>query len=236
MPYRGRSKKRTYRRRPRRRRYRSRRRAVPRPISRIPGLPPTMVVRFRYNSDSTLNAAAGAIAVRNYRANSCNDPDSTGFGTQPLMWDNFAALYGQARVLYSDVTTRFTANSESVAGSAGYCGVSLVTPTDVLRPQNVIVYPRTKHSMISTPEGGKPFAVVKYKYMAKRWSGRKVLNNDQLSFIPDTGSSGTIPLQEAFFAIWYRAVDTAFDPGTIYINTTLTYTIMFSQPIVQQDS
>ncbi len=68
-----------------------------------PGLPERQVLTFGYADCKQITAGAGAANGNLYRLNSLFDPDLSGVGSQPIMHDQMAALYGRYRVLYADV-------------------------------------------------------------------------------------------------------------------------------------
>ena len=59
---------------------------------------------LRYVDVITIDPGAAATASHVFRANSLFDPDATGTGHQPLMFDEYAELYGEYRVLSSKIT------------------------------------------------------------------------------------------------------------------------------------
>lgn len=79
------------------RRPRTRRQAIP---NRVPNaLPDRMVFEVGYADSKQITAGAGAANGNQYRLNSLFDPDLSGVGSQPILNDNLAQLYGRYRVL-----------------------------------------------------------------------------------------------------------------------------------------
>lgn len=76
------------------------------------GFPDKAVTRVRYADVFDLSGAAGAIGLNQFRMNSCNDPDLTGVGHQPMWYDQWcnaagSAPYSRYRVIGSKITARF---------------------------------------------------------------------------------------------------------------------------------
>ncbi len=78
------------------------RRAEIRPSTLIGGFPDSSVVTLRYAQK--LNLTSSSIPVDQvFRANGPYDPDYTGTGSQPNMWDNWTAVYNRYRVISSSI-------------------------------------------------------------------------------------------------------------------------------------
>lgn len=94
---------------------------------------PKRVVRLGYQGKFvTTEASAGSGAVAQYRLNSLYDPDAFGTGSQPLWFDQLAAMYGQFRVLRAHVHLE-TYNAESAPAQLGvYASSTLTSPSDPL--------------------------------------------------------------------------------------------------------
>ena len=59
------------------------------------GLPEAMKMKFRYNgfSDDPTTLAANGVARVTWRLSNPTDPNYTGLGHQPMLWDQFTTLY-----------------------------------------------------------------------------------------------------------------------------------------------
>jgi hypothetical protein len=88
-------------------------------------IPPRMRVAMKYTDVISLTSSAGAARLTGsqweFRLNSLYDPDKSGSGHQPYMYDQFAALYGRYRVDRVDIQI------EAIASPAtSHCITALV--------------------------------------------------------------------------------------------------------------
>lgn len=70
------------------------------------GLPDRLFVKLKYTTLVQLTSVVGAIARNVFRGNSCYDPDLTGAGNQPYLFDQWSALYSEYIVHGSRCTVK----------------------------------------------------------------------------------------------------------------------------------
>ena len=80
---------------------------------RIYGFPNSIITKLRYCTTYQITAAAGAMAVNVFLANSIFDPDYTGVGHQPLWRDSFASIYNHYVVLGSKINVTYGSDSNA---------------------------------------------------------------------------------------------------------------------------
>lgn len=98
-------KRRMIQRKRRRKRRTKRANVIPRLTFYSGGIPPQMVVRFKYSQTIALNPSSLLpITTWVFRANSLYDPDSTGTGHQPYLFDFWSQVYKRYTVLGSKMT------------------------------------------------------------------------------------------------------------------------------------
>lgn len=84
--------------------FRRKRRATPRRKPRVTTLLKNKTnAHLRYVTSIALDAGAAGITNHVFRANSVFDPDESGVGHQPLMFDEYTVLYEQYRVLSAKI-------------------------------------------------------------------------------------------------------------------------------------
>lgn len=88
--------------------------------------PDQKLVRLRYHTLITLDAGVGLIAQHQFRMNSAFDPDYTGTGHQPMLYDQYAALYNRYCVLKTHMIARAIV-SNNTSGVPGLMGILIST-------------------------------------------------------------------------------------------------------------
>ncbi len=66
----------------------------------ITGIDPHKYMSLKYVTNLSVNIAAGVAVQQTFNLNSIFDPDRTGVGHQPYLYDQMAALYNRYRVLH----------------------------------------------------------------------------------------------------------------------------------------
>lgn len=72
-------------------------------IKQPSGLPDRLFVKLRYREQLSFAQAIGALSENVYRGNSIFDPDQSGAGGQPFLFDQWANFYSTYRVLASSI-------------------------------------------------------------------------------------------------------------------------------------
>lgn len=213
--------------RPRRRRRRRRRASLYRPLAPGGGVPTSMVVRFTYPFNTFLDAST-APTKYSFRANSCNDPDVTSLGAQPMVWDNLVPLYRQAIVLYSSIHVMASTTSEDSIVGPGTVGVTVASTETEINSGNCLGIVRTRKASMGNPEGGKPFAVIRQNYYASRYWAKRASTNENLTFVPATSGSA-VPENQCFFVVWYLPMASS-NPSRLNLQGRIVYTVRLFAP------
>jgi len=96
------------------------------------GIPNRLFVKFKYSDTYTQTTTTG-MNVRQMRGNGLYDPDYSGVGHQPRLFDQFASLYNDYRVHAVKFRATFgttTSNVIYICG-IGYHGSLAQTPSDI---------------------------------------------------------------------------------------------------------
>lgn len=214
--------------------YRSHRQAVPyrsrkrfakatKAIIRQPsGLPDRIFVKLRYRESLTFSQTSGSIGYNIYRGNSLFDPDLTGTGGQPYLYDQWSAFYNNYRVYGSKVRFDISGNGGGGFNGARF-GLTPSTQSTVL--SSVELYhetPRTKYrSMKMGAVAVGQGSVVHYI------STRKAVGlNNKAEFDNDFSATvGANPAQQWYWHVWCYTSD----QNTIAANgnVILTYYVEF---------
>lgn len=118
---------------------RSRRRVVRIPRS-PPGqaLPNTIICRFRYSEEISINPALASVTAYVFRANSLYDPNYTGVGHQPAPYDQMKLFYKKFKVIGSKITVRPVISNANYETLSCYLGIiNSKTATDYANYTNV---------------------------------------------------------------------------------------------------
>lgn len=86
--------------------------SVPRKIF---GFPDTLVTKLKYSDLITLTSTSNSLSRYVFQPNNAYDPDYTGIGHQPMMFDQFAAVYARYVVLGAKLTASFSPISNTIS-------------------------------------------------------------------------------------------------------------------------
>lgn len=86
--------------------------SVPRKIF---GFPDTLVTKLKYSDLITLTSTSNSLARYVFQPNNAYDPDYSGVGHQPMMFDQFAAVYARYVVLGAKLTASFSPISNTIS-------------------------------------------------------------------------------------------------------------------------
>lgn len=200
-------------------------------------LPFSRTVRLRYNEYVTFNPA-GNIATYIFSANSLYDPNTTGTGHQPFMYDKMADNYNHYLVLGSKITVTFW--TEDAAGIYGaIAGIKLsddmaIAPTGGV--QTVIEhgpkYSTWKFLRTNANDNHNPVTVSK-TFSAKKFFGLKDVKDNR----GEMGAAiNTNPMETAYFVLFASHPDQATDLPVIHANVTIDYIANFNEPKDQTQS
>lgn len=182
-------------------------------ISRV-GLPNMMKVNHVYSEAVYHNPATYTVGYI-WRINSLFDPNSTGTGGQPALYDNLAILFRRYRVLGVKIKTQFfNTTADSVIASIMYQGHSSSTISD---PNSYFPEGKKGNKVVTLDRvgtGGANRTITAYFNLVKL-EGKEVLTDDDYS---GAGANPTWPL--------YASINMQSVGGgniTVYTRTTLTF-------------
>lgn len=201
------------------------------PLS-LGGFPRSMLVKLRYCQLVTLNPAAGAIAINNFRANSLFDPDATGAGHQPSNYDRLTAIYDRYTVLGAKCTVtlapitanqlpgivcvKLSENGNDLTTIHGSGGISAIYEQPrITRSYNNNAYPNSPQM--------RP---LKTYFSAKKFFGVKNIAGVE----PYTADINDNPAEMAYFEVAYVSGDDSADPGAVILNVQIDYVAKMTEP------
>jgi len=207
---------------------------------RIGGMPITFKAKLRYTDTYALNAAAGSIAVQNFRANSLFNPDQTGVGHQPYGYDQLSNWFNFATIIASKINIRLVPGasvSNRVPGMVG-CQLNNLSTTTATNyasggVSKILERPRSGKWVISsnysTPAlGANSNNRIVMGFSAKKTFPRvKVVNNPDYKH--DTTGS---PTYEQFYTVYQVSTDETADAGIQQMIITVKYITVFTMPLI----
>lgn len=195
--------------------------SVPRGISnKETGLPKLLTVKHRYVSAPLTTAAlvTGNPDVYQYRANGMFDPDATGVGHQPLLFDEMAALYNRFRVVASKITVRGNATTAATSGAVLSIsiadGVAAATTYTTSMEQ-----PATRMTVINPYQ---PF-VFTHSWNARQYYAGNTMDNAQLS-----GTSAADPAEQSIYRVGFTGLAAA---GAVSFTVDIEYTAVWDERV-----
>lgn len=206
-------------------------------LRKLDPLPPSRMVKLRYCEQVQINPP-GVAATYNFSCNSLFDPNTTGTGHQPLMYDMMATLYDHYLVLGSKIKVNFWCELADQL-YVTICGVKLnddiaSMPTGGI--PNVIehgnAYTRWRYLRMLA-SGDKTQATVTHKYSAKKFHGVADAKDARNELGAAVGSS---PTEQAYFTLFTGHPDGSTDVNPVYALVVIDYIVLFSEPRDQVQS
>lgn len=177
--------------------------------------------KMRYWSFASFVQSAGVAVVQLVRANGCHDPDASGVGHQPRMWDQITPLYDHYYVTSSVIRVKFqvpTASSPVIC----YLGLKDSNTTSASGTE----YGELRNVVIGTCTSEKPLSL-SLRYNTKQFLGIDP-DNDKNIGNARGGASSTDPVDQAYFHI--VMADLAGNTVTTQASYTIDYNVAFIEP------
>lgn len=190
------------------------------------GIPNKQKIKFTYSEQFTINSGINTAANHVFSANGMYDPDITGTGHQPLLFDQYVAtLYNHYTVIGSKITCYF-ANTDTVHGQI--CGVRLSdSVTALTNPTQLLEQGRSSYKLYAPIAAGGGTAPCTLKVAPPKFlaSAKGSLSNDQLR-----GNSAANPSEQCYFHVFGMCDDSASDAGGINVTVVIEYLAMLTEP------
>lgn len=176
-------------------------------------------------TDDSLNPAAGTVATRVFRLNSCYDPDAAIGGHQPLGFDEMSKFYHNYTVIGCKATISFSNTDGTDAQYVGAFIHQSASPTII--PSTAMEQGLGSYTTLSARIAGHDTATgtITVKWSAKKWFGTKAILGDP-GYTALTTADPTTPAYLVIWAAGRGAVDT--DP--VQLDVRLEYITVFTNP------
>lgn len=166
------------------------------------GFPKKMMVTHRYCDQITLTSTAGVMATYQWKCNGMYDPNATGGGHQPLLFDQLTPLYNHYQVVGSKMKIRIVPHTSNTVTSNFACFVNDDTAFENTGIDGTAEQVGATATLIGTVAGGNRPITKTLFWSSKKYFGTKELENSRLQ-----GTSSTDPTELSFYSLCLQAFD-----------------------------
>lgn len=202
------------------------------------GFPKRLTVKLAYVDSININPPQGPDGFGTYvfRANSVYDPDFTGTGHQPMMFDTYMALYDHYQVKWSSIKVINTPTFSGTQTHPPIWGVYLSdAASGVSAMQNV-------NQLLEQRDHG-PFKMaglrdnssnLRMQTIKRSVNIRKFVGTRDHSLL--RGDAGSNPSEDVYFIIWVSARAMPFDPTAEQFDVHMNFIVEFTEPRIMPQS
>jgi len=187
------------------------------------GFPDTMVATIRYNDKFSLSGSGSSAGRQIMSLNNLHDPDVTGFGHQPITYDQFAAIYNNFVVTSARIDVQFSTGTATGSGSTAgpfVVGISGNSQNAFSTAQSDLVeQPRSVTTFVGRDSG------TSVRSLALMYNPKTCLGLNSSDDTVAGSTSGTAPSKQFYAAVW--SSDTSGVGGTVVANVTVTFRVKF---------
>lgn len=195
--------------------------SVPKAVA-LPGVfPSKTTAHLKYVEMIQLDPTAGQFKTYLFSTNSCYDPNYTGTGHQPLLFDQFAAIYSHYIVTHSSI--KVTALSAPTVPAA--FGVLVSDNNGSSGPYSTVLEQPGSANVhnIKLPTSTNPVSC------GTEWSLQKAAGVVDPVDAEDYGAVvGASPADQNYFIVFYQAMDLSTDLGNAWFLVELAYDVQFN--------
>lgn len=190
----------------------------------------SMCVNMSVLIRGTLIADTGALATASYRANACNGIDLASNSQQPQGFADLSQLFDRYTVLGSVIEALYLPTSHDLVSSlkteSGVVGINLSrSAVPVASIFNILRERYVAYTGMSPADAALPVNIIRRYSPRDFFSVSDPTNSDDL-----TSSVLLNPAREAFFQVFFGAVEFAADHGLVQVAAHITYTVLFTVP------
>lgn len=197
--------------------------AIPRMANGL-GAPKAIVRTLNYSENISMASTLGILNEYLFRANSVYDPNYTGIGHQPYMFDQCAAFFNHYDVLSSTIKITVVPTISN-PGVAIVSGVYLADDTSAYTDYGTFIEARRgTYKIIPAAANNTAPVSIKTAFNKKSFYSKSVDQGETTALISAN------PTEDAFFHIWMQSADKASTSNAVQYNVELTYTVRFFEP------
>lgn len=166
------------------------------------GFPQKMMVTHRYVDQITLTSTSGVMATYQWSCNGMYDPNSTGGGHQPFLFDQLTPLYNHYQVVGSKFKVKILPHTQNSVTSNFTCFVNDDNVFENSTIDGNAEQTGAKVTTLGTVAGGNRPVSRSLFWSSKRKFGTSALQNSKLQ-----GSSSSNPTEQSFYSLCLQAFD-----------------------------
>lgn len=173
----------------------------------------------RYATAVAIDPVIASIGGKVFSCNGLYDPDISGVGHQPYLFDQMVLLYNHYTVINARMRATFFSKNNNASTSTYLVGVQIRSGTTITgTPSTMIEQGESNWSYLSQGDGSKSLVTVTKKINLSRWLNQKVLEEDG-----NAGTAGANPFEEVYFHVFACAADFASNPDSLTCQITIEY-------------
>lgn len=170
------------------------------------GISDRLFVKLKYNDNLTFTSTSGGLSLQKYRGNSLFDPDQTGTGHQPYLFDQWATMYTNYLVHGAKIVIRSV--PIEAASVSQYSGTLVVVPTfdstSYTSVNQMIEQPYSRYTMAGANTKNSNSKIIRYISTRKLLGAPKHHTEGSQLFRAGIGSNPTSPW---FYQLAYQSTD-----------------------------
>jgi len=194
------------------------------------GIPDSITTTLHY-SDTILFGSLAA-TYRNYvfRANDCYDPDLTGTGHQPMLFDQYMTLYNNFCVLSSTIKAQWCPQSN--VATLLPCAATL-SVQDTSTPSYSYVY--GINELANTHKRQQcymtmPSIPISQQTIYASYNGKKNLNKEFELDVANWGTAGASPTTVQYYVFTQMSPDFTINSSASAVKFDIVYKVRFFRP------
>ncbi len=202
--------------------------------TRLPylGVGRSKLVRLGYVQHTNINPGAGGIGSHSFRCNGIFDPDAVLGGHKARGMDEWMVFFRTYTVLGAQIKLRQVPN---ITGSGDPClwGCAIRLEAGLGGVSNAFDWLESKENQGPIRLGNtvNSFAPTLKPYV-RNWSAKKAFGHKNLIGLPEySGDITSVPSIQNFFVPWCSSTDGTNDPPITNFIVTLSYVVLFTDPI-----
>ena len=193
------------------------------------GLMPNRMMTVHPWCHSWQGIASNAIDYQ-YRGNSLFDPDYSGTGTQPLMFDQIKTIYGRYRIIASSIKVTFTNIGGNNVNARAFIVPTYNTTSPGSSANGVCQQKHSKERFIGSANGGHGIATLKHYMTTSRVNGlqkRAIMSENGYAAEPSTN-----PVNSWFWNVMAFSTDGSASLANIYVDVKMKFYTVWSNPAI----
>ncbi len=214
--------------RPRRRRFKRKKNFI---SNKLSPMPLRFASKMKYYTTVSINPSVGTVAKHVFAANGLYDPDITGGGHQPRIFDEMMALYNHYTVVGSRIKVTFF-NSD--ANIPVVCGIMVSTDaTSSTELQDYIEQGNVRYAVVGgdTHGSGSLRTLTATGSPKKAFGVAKIMDNSNLK-----GYVSGNPAELLYYNVFCCAQNESSDPSSVDCTVEIEYLAVFTEPTNLQAS